>query len=131
MKNTKQNLLAGTVTALAILAGQAFAQSQMSGPNGIAASPRLRAMLNERPAPASFVVSTRQAPSSWSSSQDTLAASPRLRSMLPASQNSTIAPSPVVVVQSPSRVSDNLAASPRLRSQLEERSMQFQVAPLK
>lgn len=128
MKNTKKTLGACTAAMALMITVQAFAQSQMSGPNGIAASPRLRSMLNERSTGTAYVVSTRQ---DYVPVNSQIAASPRVKMMSPVSANSTIVSPAVVVVQSPAAVPDNLAASPRLRSQLQERAVQFQVAPLK
>lgn len=118
-------ILSATILAAALgVAAQAMAQSQMSGLNGLAASPRVRKMLSELPVAVVPVVAT--APQAKPLA---VAESPRVqkqRSELPQS----ITPAAVAPVYT-APGGNPIAASPKLQEQLDERPLQFQIAPLK
>ena len=131
MKTVNRILLATAVTVILGSMSQAMAQSQMSGPNGLAVSPKVRQSLSERPAqitasaPGALPVATQSRHAS------TLAGSPRAQQMARDNTKSEVAGGPQVVVASNQRADDGIAASPKLREQMNERSTQFQIAPLK
>ncbi|HWH71911.1 MAG TPA: hypothetical protein VNT26_21290 [Candidatus Sulfotelmatobacter sp.] len=110
----------------------AQAQYRATDENGIAASPRLRQMMDERRANAVVVeppvVVT---PSPAPEVAGNVAASPRLRQMQTERNASGVAPATGPVIVSPAQGADNIAASPKLREQLNERPTPFQIAPLK
>ncbi len=107
----------------------ALAQSQMSGPGGLATSPKVRAMLREQP-----VVVVAQAPVTqplvYNQAQN-VAASPKVLQQLANNAKSTLATPAPVVVSSRTSVPNNLAASPKVREQMESTPMRFEIAPLK
>jgi hypothetical protein len=131
MKKMNRILLTAAVTVVLGSLSQATAQSQMSGPNGLAASPKVRQMVSERPtqltvsAPGVLPVSAQSAHSGM------LAASPRVQQMARDNAKSEVAGGTQAVVASNQRNADGIAASPKLREQMNERSMRFQIAPLK
>lgn len=129
MKNTHRFLIAAAALALFASAGQAKAGGTDACCNdGIAASPKVRAMLDERcksrcaPARVTVTPTTRQTD---------IAASPRVRQM-----RSVRAPAPVAQVVTETAGyrptgSDGITASPKVRAQLNERSPAVEIAPLK
>ncbi len=118
-------ILSATVLATALgLAAQAMAQSQMSGPNGLAASPRVRKMLSELPV--AVVPMVAAAPQV---KPLVVTGSPRVQKQL-SELPQPIAPAPTAPVYT-TRGGNPIAASPKLQQQLDERPMQFQIAPLK
>jgi hypothetical protein len=130
MKTMNRILLAAAVTVILGSMSQAMAQSQMSSPNGLAASPKVRQFLSERPAQLTVAPSALSV-SAQSRHVSTLAGSPRAQQMARDNAKSEVAGGAQVVVASNQRTDDGIAASPKLREQMNERSMQFQIAPLK
>jgi hypothetical protein len=139
-KNMKsQNtLVLVTVTAIATLfAAQARAQYRAVGDDGLAASPKLRLMLNERARTYAQPQADRSvAPAGYQVvAHDGIAASPKLRQMLAQQErNTAVIPSSIAVASVGYRATgtDSIAASPKLRQQLDERSAEtFQIAPVK
>jgi len=136
MKKMNRVLLAATVAAVLGIGNAALAQSQVVGDDGIAASPKVRAQLNERraseavvaPAKAAVVVSertTKPAPVS-------IAASPKVAQAIAereASQKASIASANVA--STTSRADDGIAASPKVRQQMNERGQVVEIAPVK
>ncbi len=124
-------LLAATITIVLGPLNHAAAQAQMSGPNGLAASPKVRQMLSERPAKSSEA--TVAAPVTQARNQRTsaLAASPKVQQMMQDNAKSTVADATANVVASNRGNVDGIAASPKVRAQMDERSVRFQIAPLK
>ncbi len=127
-----------TVTAIAALSiTQARAQFRPVGDDGIAASPKVRQMLNER---AHSTAHSEAGPAVASASyrvaaNDGIAASPKVRQMLDErNRNAVVFPPSTAVASvgySPTG-EDGITASPKLREQLNERGTQpFQVAPVK
>ena len=128
---TQSRLPILTVTAItAVFITQARAQYRAASNDGIAASPKVRAMLNERVQPSTGVVAN-YASFQTPDARD-IAASPKVRQMLAERQATLTVPQGAAMVSAEPRNSDGIAASPRLRAQLNERgSSQVQVAPLK
>jgi len=114
------------LTATFALAGQGMAQSQMSGPNGVAASPRVAKAMNERPVSQPAAVANRVA-----ATTPAVAASPRIQSQLNERPKSGLANPGSTVASSTTRSGKPIAASPKLQEQMNAQPMQFQIAPLK
>ena len=129
MKNTSRFLVAAAALALFASAGQTKAQSQLSSDDGIAASPKVRQMLEERKARAMVapqIVVQQTAP------QDNVAASPKVQQL----RNEQMAraysqPASVETAVYKPTGSDGITASPKLRSLLNERQQTIEIAPLK
>jgi hypothetical protein len=139
-KNMKsQNaLVIVTVTAIATLfAAQARAQYRAVGDDGIAASPKLRLVLNERArANTLSQADTFVTPVGYRVvAHRDIAASPKVREMLnEQKRNAAVIPSSTAVADVGYRATgaDGIAASPKLREQIEGHcSQEFQVAPVK
>jgi hypothetical protein len=130
MKNSKRFLIATAALALFASAGQVKAGGTDSCcDDNIAASPKVRAMIDERKAAccaAPSHVSTTQT----ITRQTDVTASPKLQQMR-AGQAATL------VVQASETAgyrtigSDGIAASPKVRSVLDERKQTVEIAPLK
>jgi hypothetical protein len=128
MKNSIRFLLAGAVITLLTAAGQARAGGTASCCNdGITASPKVRAMLDERcmsqcAAPAQPTVST-------VTRQTEFAASPKVQQMRSERANAAV----VTMETAGYRATgdDGITASPKVRAQLDQRSQSVQIAPLK
>jgi hypothetical protein len=134
MKNLNKVLFAAAIAATVSFANNASAQSKPTGDDRIAASPKVRAMLNERALatritpPQPTIVITYQA-----AGPDGLAASPKVRQMR-ADRMVVVSQTPATEVASVTyrpAAADGIAASPRLRQQLNERSTRIMIAPLK
>jgi hypothetical protein len=100
----------------------------LAGGQQIAASPKLRQMLDERAA----VVSNTTAPTvsvKDCCADQNLAASPKVQQIVSSRPKCCAASG--VEISTVSRPEDGIAASPKVRTQLNERSTQFQIAPLK
>jgi len=137
MKNTYRFLIAVAALALFASAGQANAQGSSSCcsasccHDSIAASPKVRAMLDERckskcAAPDQAILRT-----TTTTAQTLIAASPKVQQM----QKERVA-APVVQLGSEMAGyrptgSDGITASPKVRATLDERAPTVQIAPLK
>jgi hypothetical protein len=132
MKTMNRILFTSTLAAALSLLSQTKAQAQTTD-DGIAASPKVRVMLNERKASASITAAPSAAVQTLATAQrDNLAASPKLRQMLDERKTvSGVASAPATVVASTAGNGRDIAASPKLREQMKERTVQFQIAPLK
>jgi hypothetical protein len=133
MKTMNRILFTATLAVTAALLSQTKVQAQ-STDDGIAASPKVRAMLNERKAAAAAPVDvpTAVAATPAKTQPAQLAASPRLRQALDDRKMvSGVADEPSTVVSYASGGRREIAASPKLREQLEGRQMEFQIAPVK
>ena len=123
-----------TVTAItSLFVSQASAQYRPVGDDGVTASPKVRAMLNERvrsTASALVIETTASHPAHLNMN---VAASPKVLQMLNETKARTTAPTvPAMAVNQPRTADDGIAASPKVRAQLNERnSREIQVAPLK
>jgi hypothetical protein len=112
-------------------AGLAFTASALADGPAIAASPRVRQMLDDRAAQTLVAVgSTRAVSAKECCASENLAASPKVQQMLSA-QPKCCAVSATSDPSTVSRPDDGIAASPKLRQQLNERSTEFQIAPIK
>jgi hypothetical protein len=133
MKNLNKVLLAAAVAATVGLATNASAQYKAVGNDGIAASPKLRQMLDERAASHHVAPQTHTVGVRYRSPAAGVTASPKVLHILDsqkvvldggASKDTALAGYRPVGA-------DGIAASPKLRSQLDERSPRFAVAPVK
>ena len=131
MKTTNRVLF--TVTLAAILTAlNAPAQYQPTGRDGITASPKVRQMLNERPASRPTVLAPTVTVTSNNASEG-ITASPKFRQIM-AAQKRIISNAPSTEVANVGyrpTGSDGITASPKLRQQLGERAAEFIIAPLK
>src|SRR5258708_2175279 len=130
MKNTNRFLIAAATLALLASAGQAKAGGTASCcDDGIAASPKVRAMLDERCN--SRCADRTQASATSATPHTAVAASPKVQQMR---GERTMAPVAQVTIEtagySPTGV-DGITASPKVRAQLDERRQAVEIAPLK
>ena len=141
-KLNRFGIVAGAALLLASVSGS-YAQSQLSGDNGTAASPKTRQMQEERKAVrsaavdgmgASEVTSSKEACCTTSDGRQ-IAASPKVQQMLAERRAKTCSP---VATRSDSEVAgykatgdDGITASPKVRQMLNERRSSVQIAPLK
>jgi len=130
MKNTPRFLIAGAVLALFASAGQARAGGTASCcDDGIAASPKVRAMLDERKA--RCCAAQTQATYRTTTPQTDIAGSPKVQQMR--SERTPAAVRQVTTETAGYRPAgaDGIAASPKVRQQLDERRQTVEIAPLK
>jgi hypothetical protein len=129
MKTTQTLLLSVfSATALFALTGSAQTSYSVVGDNGIAASPKLRQMLNDRKASGSG--GSDLMASYHAVGSDGIAASPKVRQSLTdrgASGSSSDASQAAYAAVG----SDGIAASPKLRQMLNEQGGRFQIAPVR
>ena len=131
MKNTHRFLIAAAALALFASAGQARAGGTDSCcDDGIAASPKVRAMLDERKA--NCCAAPAQATTYRNTTRQTdVAASPRVQQM----RNDRTPASTVEVAPETAGYrttgADGISASPRTRAMLDERRQAVEIAPLK
>jgi hypothetical protein len=142
MKKMNQILFAAVIAATIGLSTQASAQYNANETDGIAASPRVRQMLNERKSSiiTSMTVSknhgaTRLAPTGTQTVlNDGISAAPRTRQLLSEqSRRPAAIPSSTAVASSGYQATgvDGITASPKLRQQLNDRTETVMVAPVK
>jgi hypothetical protein len=132
MKTLNQILFSAVIAATLGLANQASAQLKAGEDDGIAATPRVRQMMNERKGPqtGSAVSFHAPTPGAQLSHATGLAASPKLRQMLEEQRPSTVVAASSQQT-SPVAETDGIAASPKVRQQLNERGATFMIAPIK
>ncbi len=137
MKSQNKFVIA-TVTAIAAMSiTQAMAQYRPVGDDGIAASPKVRQMLNELALSASNPRTTDAVASTGyrAAANDGIAASPKVRQMLTEQQrNAAVIPSSAALASVGYRATgaDGITASPKVRAELNQRGSQsFEVAPVK
>lgn len=134
MKNTNRLLALAGASLLLAWPGQSMAQSMAVGDDGIAASPKVRQMLNERKA-RSATTGTRsgaQVAGYKATGDDGITASPKLRQLLDARKAAAPATGSTAQVAGYKATGDDgIAASPKLRQMLDERRHVVEVAPLK
>src|SRR5437879_1690232 len=113
MKNTHCFLIAAAALALFASAGQSRAQYQAVGDDGIAASPKVRAMLNERKARS---MSPQEVTIHQAAPQTTIAASPKVQQMKDEQKRLT-ATTPAAQETAGYRATgaDGITASPKVR----------------
>ena len=90
MKNQYRIVIAAATAAVALIATSASAQYRAVGDDGIAASPKVRQMLDERARSAAVSPSTRSV-AYRAVGDDGIAASPKLRQMMAERPRSTVA----------------------------------------
>ena len=137
MKSQSQLVIVTLTAVAALFMNQANAQYRAVGDDGIAASPKVRQMLNERtpatanPQAAPIVV----AAGVRAAAHDGIAASPKVRQMLEEQNRNAAVPTLSTAIASTgyrATGGDGITASPKLRQQLNERGTEaFQVAPVK
>jgi hypothetical protein len=137
MKSLNKVLFATAVAAGLSLAQSASAQCKPTGDDGIAASPRVRQILNESTTPMCCSggrcaqITTRV--SVWDPSVG-VTASPKVREMLASQKRVVVLDAPATVTGNASyrpTGDDGITASPRVRQQLDERAPSLMVAPVK
>ncbi len=137
MKNINRFLVAAAALALFASTSQARADGSSACcstasccNDGIAASPKVRAMLDERcrnkcaPADQATVRST-------VTTQTAIAASPKVQAMLDAQRTAPTQPTGPAYAGYRPVGDDGIAASPKLRQMLDERRQMVEIAPLK
>ncbi len=133
MKNLNSILFAAAIAATFSLANNASAQFKPTTDDGIAASPKVRQMLNERAAAARVATVTSSVMVTYRNPADGVTASPKVRQMF-AERKVVVSGAPTTEVASAvynPTGADGVTASPKLRQQLDERSTQIIIAPLK
>ena len=131
---TKNKASLAAAMAASLTTINVYAQYQVTGNDGITASPKVRQMLNERhavPGPSILVPVVTVRPANAAATGIT--ASPKVNQMLDGQK--------VIVNQAPSaevaiagyqpNVPDGVAASPKVRQQLSQRAPEYIIAPLK
>ncbi len=126
MKNSNRLLVAAVALALFVSAGQIKAQAVSD--DGIAASPKVRQMLNERKASGA---TPQQVTINQIVPQTKIAASPKVQQM----RNERMPASVLQVGPETAgyrvKGSDGITASPKARAMLDEHRQTVQIAPLK
>ena len=128
MKNSNRLLIAAAALALFASAGQSQAQYRAVGDDGIAASPKVRQMLNERKARAA---ATQQVTINQIVPQTTIAASPKVQQMLKERAPATVPQVGPETAGYRATGSDGITASPKVRAMLDEHKQTVEIAPLK
>src|SRR6266567_5724321 len=132
MKKINYPLIAAVAGLLIASAGQANAQYQAVGDDGIAASPKVRQMLNERKARTAVSAFPTQVTTYQGGTSDKVAASPKVQQMRKEQQAIAAAPrSTPNVAGYRATGDDGITASPKVRAMLDERRQAVEVAPLK
>lgn len=133
MKNLNRILFAAALAASFSLANNASAQFKPATDDGIAASPKVRQMLNERTAVAGPIVSAPAPMVTYRNPADGVAASPKVLQRL-AERQVVVSGAPAADAASAAyrpTGADGITASPKLREQLRERGTPIVIAPLK
>jgi hypothetical protein len=132
MKTHNKLAIVALTAVTTLFVNQARAQYRPAGDDGIAASPKVRAMLNERPR-APITGPTAEIVLKPARATYDIAASPKVRQMLNETESRTTVPAaPAVAVNHTRPADDGITASPKVRAQLNERSNNaIQIAPLK
>jgi hypothetical protein len=126
-------LFATAIAAIFSLANNANAQLKPATDDGIAASPKVRQMLEERATAALPTVSVAIPTVSYKTELEGVTASPKAREML-GERRVVVSGTPSLEVTTSSyrpTGADGVTASPKLREQLDERSAPIIIAPLK
>src|SRR6266404_3394038 len=121
MKKTSYPLIVAVAGLLIASAGQSQAQSQLRTDDGVAASPKVRQMLQERKARTSAPVVSSQVITHQDASSANLAASPKVQQMR---HEKVIAATPRSTAKFAgyrATGDDGITASPKVRAMLDER----------
>ena len=137
MKTMNRVLIAAAVAAVLGIGSTVRAQAYSAvGDDGIAASPKVRAQLNERavaalPAPSRTVAAVPEK-TTKPAAPAFIAASPKVAQMFAEREawKKTSAPS-ANFVSTTAPANDGIVASPKVRQQLNERGQKFEIAPVK
>ena len=124
VKTTKKLLIIATFTVAFTPAIRILADD-----DGIAASPKVRQMLDEQKAMKHTATAPAVAVNVTRPADDGIAASPKLREQL--NERKAVSSSTAVAVSATRVKDDGIAASPKLREQLNERGARFEIAPIK
>ncbi len=131
MKKINQILFGAAMATSLTLAANANAQFKVNESDGIAASPKVRQMLNERKASKAATEVSRSV-STVSSFAMGPATSPKAQQMRNEQKSTAAASEPAKAIAGSQPVGkDGIAASPRLRQQLDERGATLMIAPVK
>jgi hypothetical protein len=130
MKIQNKLVLVTATVITALFVTQASAQYRAVADDGIAASPKVRQMLDERQRSKAAALVPQPAAHYPGPAGDGIAASPKVRQMLNEQKARPSAPSDFAVTHPPS-YADGIAASPKVRQQIEQNRRSFQVAPIK
>jgi len=134
MKNVNKTLFAAVLAATFSLATTASAQLKPTSDDGIAASPKVRQMLNERAPVARAGISAPAATVTYETpGLKDVTASPKVNQMLAERKMVASGAHNAEVATAGYRPTgaDGVTASPKVRSQLDERSTPMLIAPLK
>jgi len=132
MKNTNRFLIAAAAAILLASAGQSRAQYQAVGDDGIAASPKVRQMLEERKDRSACCVTPTQVTTHQASPRDNVAASPKVQQMRKEQNALAATPGQRSLTAGYSATGgDGITASPKVRAMLDERRQTVEIAPLK
>jgi len=133
MKNLNKVLLAAAFAASFSLVQNASAQFKPTVDDGIAASPKVRQMLNERAAATRVQAATPTGSVTYHNPADGVTASPRALQAL-AERKVVVSGAPKTEIATTgyrATGDDGITASPKLRQQLGERGPTLMVAPVK
>ena len=134
MKNLNKILFAAAIATTFSLANNANAQFKPTTDDGIAASPKVRQMLNEKAVAARPTLSVPVVGVIYRTpALAGVTASPKVHQML-AQRKVVVSGTPSAEVASAGYRAtgpDGITASPKLRQQLDERGTQIMIAPLK
>jgi len=128
MKNSNRLLVAAVALALFVSAGQIKAQSQAVSDDGIAASPKVRQMLNERKASGA---TPQQVTINQIVPQTKIAASPKVQQMRNERMPASVLQVGPETAGYRAKGSDGITASPKARAMLDEHRQTVEIAPLK
>src|SRR6266404_5507850 len=121
MKKTSYPLIVAVAGFLIAFAGQSQAESQLTTDDGIAASPKVRQMLQERKARTSAPVVSSQVTTHQDASSANVAASPKVQQMRHEMVIATTPRSTVNFAGYRATGDDGITASPKVRAMLNER----------
>ena len=129
----KKNLiLFASIIVTGSFISQAQAQYRVTENDGIAASPKVRQMMNERQANFTSVSVANPAVVVQTSSAPAIAASPKVSQFLAEQRANQAALKAPTVYMQPESAQTGIAASPRVQKEISERTTPaIQIAPLK
>ena len=132
MKNTNRFLIVAAAAILLASAGQSRAQYQAVGDDGIAASPKVRQMLEERKDRSACCVTPAEVTTYQATPQDNVVASPKVQQMRREESVRATTYSPAMQTAGYKATgADGITASPKVRGMLDERKQVVEIAPLK
>lgn len=131
MKDLNRVFFAATVALGLASVSPVMAQSQLSGPDGTAMSPKTRFLLAQPPA--QVIIPAAQPMAAWPSGVNTtgMTGMPKQQQLQAQSQTAQPTPQSTAVAGYRATGPDGITASPKLRQMMDENTVQFQIAPLK